>query len=327
MEPLLRELRIEVNKRCNFACDHCYTDKKGKISSLSTLLGIVGQCAKSGVTDLSLTGGEPLQDLDRTLALIRAGAELGLRVRLNTNGWYADAECLSSLKAAGLHEIQVSMSHSDATEFDRFVRRKGAFARACEAVRQATNMNLKTTVRCTLMNDNIEQIANIYDLVADLGAHSMKIRAIVEVNGVRDAAASIAASVRVRSIEKLKDRVKQRRVPVALADGGEFSLDAASDIERLACKCGDVAVFVTAEGIITPCPFLRENEDFWCGDIHSQSIESAVSSARYRAFVGHREATSDCGNDAGCACKATLVEQLKPSANQGPRHKRLVERA
>ncbi|MER9052476.1 radical SAM protein [Mesorhizobium sp. M0910] len=311
---MLREVRIEVNKRCNLACAHCYTDKKGSLAPISTMEDAIAQAKSMGATDLSLTGGEPLLDPERTLALVRAGKANGMRVRLNTNGWFADRPMQDRLHQSGLTELQVSMSHADPEAFDRFVRRKGAFEHALSAITTSSNLRMQVTVRCTLMNSNVDQLQPLYELTATAGATSFKIRALVEVNGVADLEPEVNEARRLLAIEALKKSADSRRVPISFADEGEFELGSHPYVERLECKCGELAVFITAEGVVTPCPFLREDSRYWCGDINRQPIGEIMHSDTYRHFVGNRTSGS-CGNDAACACKANRVSEPSHAAS------------
>src|SRR5437870_11987931 len=132
---MLREVRIEVNSPCNFSCVHCYTDKRRTPLDEDHFARLIQEAAHRGVKSMSLTGGEPLLALERSLRLIRCGAESGLRVRLNTNGFLLNAEVISRLRSSGLDEAQISLNSADPDDFEDFVRRKGAFAAVIAGIR------------------------------------------------------------------------------------------------------------------------------------------------------------------------------------------------
>ncbi len=307
---MLDELRLEVNKRCNLACDHCYTEKKGRILPIEHFLSLIDQAKEDlGAKSLSLTGGEPLLDLSRTLRLIERGASLGLKVRLNTNGWHVDRPMAQRLKNAGLFEIQISLSHADPVAFDKFVHRRGSFDRACNAIGASLDKELFVTTRMTLMHSNFLHLVPTYELVCALGAQRFKIRKMVEANGARDLGKTMPFEQRQSLVEKLQRKAHREHVPITLADDGEFTFIEDSLFRRLECKCGALAVFVTSDGFVTPCPFLREDSGFLCGNITSDSITSIMNqSAIYRGFVGSRQ-SDKCGNDCNCSCKASNISK------------------
>ncbi|MCH8134485.1 MAG: radical SAM protein, partial [Proteobacteria bacterium] len=84
IENELSLLAINLTRRCNLACDHCYLDastlKHGSPLELTTdevcrLLDDVVQCGEGPM--VVLTGGEPLMRRDLE-AIVTYGAELGL---------------------------------------------------------------------------------------------------------------------------------------------------------------------------------------------------------------------------------------------------------
>src|SRR5689334_10342642 len=84
---MIKELRLEVNKDCNYACVHCYTDKREhEWLSLDRIRALIAETAAGGGTDLSLTGGEPLLEWERVRDIAAEAKKAGLAVRMNTNG-------------------------------------------------------------------------------------------------------------------------------------------------------------------------------------------------------------------------------------------------
>ncbi len=85
-------LAINLTRRCNLACPHCYLDADSLNEANEEELGtyeacdLLAQVAKMGYsTMVVLTGGEPLvrQDLEQ---IARYGVDLGLPVVVGTNG-------------------------------------------------------------------------------------------------------------------------------------------------------------------------------------------------------------------------------------------------
>src|SRR4051812_7056746 len=85
------ELRLLLTARCNFDCYFCLNeyfgnkDEVGHITS-SEYQFLAREAARFGISDVTLTGGEP--SLRRDLPEISAAlAEVGARVTIVTNGY------------------------------------------------------------------------------------------------------------------------------------------------------------------------------------------------------------------------------------------------
>ena len=119
-------IAINLTRRCNLACDHCYMDaetrESGSDGELSTteVKGLLDQiCSRSNETMIILTGGEPLlrRDLDQ---LVAHGSSLGLSMVVGTNGVLLDEQRVISLKAAGALGMGISLDSLDPAHHDAF---------------------------------------------------------------------------------------------------------------------------------------------------------------------------------------------------------------
>lgn len=312
---MFEELRIEVNDACNFSCVHCYTDKHGpKGLPADVFLGVIKEAALRGATDLSLTGGEPLLAKLRTLQMIRAGADAGLRVRLNTNGFLLDEELALALKDAGLTEIQISLSSADEADFDAFARRPGAFKGVHRAIAASVQAGLFVSVRYTLMIINCHQLRPTFQMVESWGVRKFKVRGLVQVGGIKEEAWLLERGRLLEALEELVSAASVSSVEVSIADNGlGVPLPHADgNCKRNHCKCGSKAVFVAADGQISPCPFLREESAFVLGNLAEDDLfDIYANSAKLRAFIGDRGAPVG-GNDCTESCKAAVLALDSP---------------
>jgi len=110
-----RSLRLSVTDRCNFRCPYCMPagaitfQPRKEILSYEEFETLVRIGARLGITDVRVTGGEPLvrRDIPR---LIRKLADVpGIEdLALTTNGYYL-AELANPLREAGLQRVTVSL--------------------------------------------------------------------------------------------------------------------------------------------------------------------------------------------------------------------------
>jgi GTP 3',8-cyclase len=120
---LISDLRVSVTDRCNFRCQYCMPAEglpwleREAILSFEEIERIVRVLAGMGVTDLRLTGGEPLVRRDfprlvRMLARVPGIEDLSL----TTNGYLLERDA-DALVEAGVTRVNVSI---DSLQKDRF---------------------------------------------------------------------------------------------------------------------------------------------------------------------------------------------------------------
>ena len=117
------DLRVSVTDRCNFRCQYCMPAdglpwlQRQEILRFEEIERIVRVMASMGVTDLRLTGGEPLvrREFPRLVEML-AGIEGLEDLSLTTNGYLLERDA-DALVAAGVKRVNVSI---DSLQRDRF---------------------------------------------------------------------------------------------------------------------------------------------------------------------------------------------------------------
>src|SRR5881398_1058874 len=136
MEPLvdgwgreIRSVRVSVTDKCNFRCTYCMPAeglewlRRDEILSFEEIERLVRVLARMGVTEVRLTGGEPLvrrdvPELVRMLARVPGVDDLSL----TTNGVLLD-RLAAPLVEAGLRRINVSLDSLSHVRFAEITRR------------------------------------------------------------------------------------------------------------------------------------------------------------------------------------------------------------
>jgi cyclic pyranopterin phosphate synthase len=128
MEPLLDghgrqigDLRVSVTDRCNFRCQYCMPAEglpwleRDDVLHFEEIERLVGLLAAMGVTDVRLTGGEPLvrRDFPRLVEML---APLVEDLSITTNGYLLERDA-EALVRAGATRFNVSI---DSLQRDRF---------------------------------------------------------------------------------------------------------------------------------------------------------------------------------------------------------------
>ncbi|MGC8563719.1 MAG: radical SAM protein [Fervidicoccaceae archaeon] len=115
---------IFVTGLCREDCYYCPISnaRKGKDvfyvneREVRSMVEMVAEVERSGASSASITGGDPLERLDRTLAVIetlKKNFGPSFHIHLYTNGLLARNEVLASLERAGLDEIRFHPTRRD----------------------------------------------------------------------------------------------------------------------------------------------------------------------------------------------------------------------
>ena len=160
-----------TTKRCNLYCEHCYAaaNTEGAPNELSTAEGkaLIDDLAAFGVPVLLFSGGEPLVREDLT-ELISYAADNGVRPVLSTNGTLLTPELACELKAAGLKYAGISVDGLPERN-DQIRGQEGAFDAAVRGIEACLDAGLKTGLRYTITEHNVDDLVGVVDLLTDIG--------------------------------------------------------------------------------------------------------------------------------------------------------------
>jgi cyclic pyranopterin phosphate synthase len=119
----ISDVRVSVTDRCNFRCQYCMPAEglpwleRDDVLSFEEIVRLVGLLADMGVSDVRLTGGEPLvrRDFPRLAEMLASvpGVE---DLSVTTNGYLLERDA-EKLVRAGINRFNVSI---DSLQRDRF---------------------------------------------------------------------------------------------------------------------------------------------------------------------------------------------------------------
>jgi cyclic pyranopterin phosphate synthase len=117
------DLRLSVTDRCNFRCQYCMPAdglpwlERAAVLRFEEIERLVRVFASMGVTDLRLTGGEPLvrRDFPKLVAML-AAVDGVHDLSMTTNGYLLERDA-AALVEAGINRVNVSI---DSLQRDRF---------------------------------------------------------------------------------------------------------------------------------------------------------------------------------------------------------------
>jgi MoaA/NifB/PqqE/SkfB family radical SAM enzyme len=148
-----------ITKKCALQCEHCFEwDNLNKKDVLETsqLQAIVQKIQDKGVSQIHLSGGEPLIKMDALVNILN-GADKSSEFWVVTSGFKLDATNAKRLKEAGLKGAVISLDHFNPEMHNEFRHFNDAYYWVEEAVKNANNNNLITALSLCATKDFISE--------------------------------------------------------------------------------------------------------------------------------------------------------------------------
>ncbi len=158
-------------RRCNLRCLHCYSasDSGRGEHEMTTdqAKRFLAQLKEAGVPVCLFSGGEPLLRPD-LFELLGEAKRIGLPTVISTNGTQIDAEAARRLHEENLRYVGVSLDGQEPFH-DRFRQVKGSFRAALAGIEHCRQIGLRTGLRFTITQANVDQVPAVFDIARDIG--------------------------------------------------------------------------------------------------------------------------------------------------------------
>ena len=176
----LKQIYFYLTAGCNLRCRHCWIAPKYQTEArsyptldLELFRSIIQQARPLGLTDVKLTGGEPLlhPQIQEMLEFIRT-EDLGLTVE--TNGVLCTHGLAAKMAACKNSFVSVSLDGTDAETHEWVRGVQGCFDAALGGIRNLVQAGLSPQLIMTIMRKNKDQMEALVRLAESLGAGSVK---------------------------------------------------------------------------------------------------------------------------------------------------------
>ena len=160
-----------MTKACNLKCRHCYAQATAgpADNELSTTeaKAMIDDLAQFGAPVILFSGGEPLVRPDLP-ELARYAVSKGMRAVISTNGTLITKDVAKELKDIGLSYVGVSLDGMPEVH-DKFRGVDGAFDQAMAGIRNCMEQGIKTGLRFTVYQNNVDQVPGVFDILEKEG--------------------------------------------------------------------------------------------------------------------------------------------------------------
>ena len=175
----------EVTFACDLACRHCRASAESQRDAMELTTDeakkLLEDVAQFGFRPLFiLTGGDPFKRHD-LFEIISYGIRLKLPVSVSPSitPLFTDDK-IEMIKRVGVKAVSVSLDGPDEETHDSFRGIPGIFRRTIDIWRKLNEAGIKVQVNTTVSRYNVERLAEIFSLVARMGAMTWSVFFLVE---------------------------------------------------------------------------------------------------------------------------------------------------
>lgn len=296
---------IEATRACNFTCEHCFVDAgRRDRDELTTaeVRTLIRELVAAGADEIGWSGGEPLLRRD-LVSLTAVAAKLGAGVSLPSNGYFATREKLRALKRAGLDSFQVSLDGDTPERAHRWRHGpRDAFSRACQALRDAADLGLATTV-CTLLTpETADELDSMLELARSLGATRLRYTPYSAFGrAARPGASPSRDPWDTPAVRRFAARVEAQPADALVRILLDCPMGLTPDRSSFSCGAGRRVLYVCANGDVYPCTALM-HPDYLVGNVRRRPIGELVRSSPM--FRIQRELVRETPGGACARCSA-----------------------
>ncbi len=301
-------LAINITKRCNLSCEHCYLDadtlKNGQANELSLeeVTSILDEVASRGnKTMVVLTGGEPLARTDLE-DMIKHGADLGLSMVIGTNGTLLTSRRVSALKAAGALGVGISVDSLNQAQHDKFRGLNGSWEKTFKGIQHCREQELSFQIHFTVTQNNYTELNDIIRFAHENGARVLNLFFLI-CTGRAQSTSDISPDQYEQTLtEIIKAQVDYPEMIIRPRCAPHFKriahqLNPESPITRVSgfdgdgCIAGTHYCRVAPNGDVTACPYI----DTPSGNIREQSFLSIWDNAADFQLLRNPSLNGACG--------------------------------
>ena len=253
-DPALRGLRflwIELTRKCNLNCVHCYADSGPleplfRVMQLADWKLVLEQSFELGCRSVQFIGGEPAIH-PHLIDLMQYSRALGYEfVEVFTNGTVLSEELRNAVRSLRVSLAFSIYSHKTCIH-DAITLGEGSWLKTIESITWAVREGVDISVSIIEMNQNASTISATRDFIAGMGVAHIGI-----------------------------DRVLGVGRGATVKNGNKDT----EPLDELCGNCWKGKLCVTSGGDLLPCVFAR----FWPVGMAANGIHAALEGNRLLAF-------------------------------------------
>lgn len=159
---LLKSIHIEIASGCNERCVHCYIPHFRKVMMMEPALfeKIVSESRKYNLTNVTLSGGEPLlhQNFSEFLAFCH---EMDMSINVLSNLTLLHDELIERMSAIPLLSVQTSLYSMNPDVHDEITSMPGSFDKTKNSILKLMAAGIPLQISCPVMKQNKDSFMDV----------------------------------------------------------------------------------------------------------------------------------------------------------------------
>ncbi len=256
---------IELTRRCNLNCAHCYVlkdeIKKGDELTLSEIKVLLSDLRKMGSLFLTFTGGEIFLRED-IFDIFEIASKEKFAIHLMTNGTLLTEAMIKIIKRFNVISIDITLFSMESSIHDKIVGVAGAQKKTLGAIEACVKNGISLTIKMPIMKQNVNDFKAVQNY-----AKSCKAQFVFDLILVpTDAGKDIMQELGLNETE-MKEFIIANSYLKTNKKTQQEEQELSSQNEPL-CGAGFSTICIAPDGTILPCPGLR----IGIGNIRKESL-------------------------------------------------------
>ena len=282
----LQDLTLEITKKCPMRCILCSSDGGEPLPaefSLSELKDIVTQAKSIGVSEISLSGGEPLV-YPHVLDLCKYITELNIAASVYTSGNILDesdqispisVDYFQKLKNAGVNKVVFSLHGSNSQTHDQITGIPKSFENLMFSIGNLQKVELSTEIHFVPLRENFKDLPAIVSLVKKMGLKSVHIlRFVPQGRGERY---NDILELHPNDILELREILANlmTKSDIKIIVGAHYNCLGLGDDGM--CTAGINKAVIRPDGFVFPCVGMKRIDSFIdCNNVKHDKLEHII---------------------------------------------------
>jgi len=245
----------ELTSRCNLQCQFCYVPQQSSELNHNEIIKLydkIPKLAKQKITDIILTGGEPLLRND-LFDIIAFFIQKGHKIDICSNGTLINAEIAKAL-AKCVKEISISLHGVSNNTYVNMGNHVGTFEKILFGLEYLHNNDVEIHLIFVPNKYNFQEIFDVVKLASKLKVHSLSFLGIMEYFDKPEIYSRFYLSKKESALVRrnILDIRKTSIRPIINTKRIFFN----PPLEK--CSAGKQILGIDASGDIWPCLFLKD---------------------------------------------------------------------
>lgn len=278
---------IEVTRKCNMNCVHCYLEgaREEELLSFHELKSILDTLEASNILSIYFTGGEVFSRKD-FMDLYLYAKRKGFLVSILTNGTLIRDEDLKVLSAYPPHNLSISLYGMTEEVYNHVTQSKGNFNTIISNIKKICKLGLNLELKFIMLNENKHEYSLAKEFAESLGIELVVGKELFPTfcgdTAVYDHLISLEEAINVE-----RDNSKLSKAYQLVSDT-ENPFLGRDEKPLFLCGIGSNSFLIDSEGWLNPCSKSRIKRFNLLRDDFSSSWKKFSSYKKVQAHASYK---------------------------------------